>query len=84
MHSDLPKVLHPLAGTPLLGHVIECARALSPHNIHVITGYGTEQVRSAVGDEGICWHLQEQQQGTGHALQQALPGFADEHVVLVL
>lgn len=84
MHSDLPKVLHPLAGKPLLGHVIECARALSPHNIHVVTGYGTEQVRAAVGDEGICWHLQEQQQGTGHAVQQALPGLADEHVVMVL
>lgn len=84
MHSDLPKVLHPLAGKPLLVHVIECARALSPHDIHIVTGYGTEQVRAAVGDEGICWHLQEQQQGTGHALQQALPGLADEHMVLVL
>ena len=84
MHSDLPKVLHPLAGKPLLGHVIECARTLSPHNIHIVTGYGTEQVRAAVGDEGICWHLQEQQLGTGHAVQQALPGLSDEHVVLVL
>ena len=84
MHSDLPKVLHKLAGKPMLVHVIECARALSPQTIHIVTGCGSEQVRTAVDDERICWHLQEQQQGTGHAVQQALPEVADEHEVLVL
>ena len=84
MHSDLPKVLHKLAGKPMLVHVIECARALSPQTIHIVTGCGSEQVRAAVDDERICWHLQEQQQGTGHAVQQALPEVADEHEVLVL
>ena len=84
MYSDLPKVLHTLAGKPMLAHVIECARALSPQKIHLVTGYGTEQVRAAVDDAHICWHLQEHQQGTGHAVQQALPEVADEHLVLVL
>ena len=84
MYSDLPKVLHQVAGRTMLARVIGCARSLSPHNIHVVTGYGAEQVRSAVQDDSIRWWHQAEQQGTGHAVQQALPGLQDSHDVLVL
>lgn len=84
MHSDLPKVLHRVAGKPMLAHVIECARALSPRNIHLVVGYGAEQVREAVQDDSIHWWTQAQQRGTGHAVLQAAPGLSDDHDVLVL
>jgi bifunctional UDP-N-acetylglucosamine pyrophosphorylase/glucosamine-1-phosphate N-acetyltransferase len=72
MHSDVPKVLHPLAGRPLLGHVIEAARALSPRRIFVVHGHGAEQVRAAFSDAAdIEWILQAERLGTGHAVQQA-------------
>ncbi len=84
MHSDLPKVLHRVAGKPMLGHVIECARACSPQNIHVVVGHDAQQVKAAVQDDSLCWWIQEQQLGTGHAVQQAVPGLSDDHDVLVL
>jgi len=74
MQSDLPKVLHPLAGKPLLAHVLDTARALEPRRICVVYGHGGERVREALGDRpGVQWVLQEPQLGTGHALAQALP-----------
>jgi bifunctional UDP-N-acetylglucosamine pyrophosphorylase/glucosamine-1-phosphate N-acetyltransferase len=84
MHSDLPKVLHRLAGRPLLAHVLDCARALGPARIAVVYGFGGEAVRAAIGDETLRWVKQEPQLGTGHAMQQALAALADSAQTLVL
>ena len=85
MRSRLPKVLQPLAGRPLLAHVIERADALSPAAIHVVYGHGGEAVRAAFADRAdLQWALQAEQLGTGHALMQAIPHVADDDVVLVL
>ena len=73
MRSALPKVLHPLAGRPLLSHVIDTARSLSPTRIVVVIGHGADQVRACVAAADIEFVLQDQQLGTGHAVQQALP-----------
>jgi bifunctional UDP-N-acetylglucosamine pyrophosphorylase/glucosamine-1-phosphate N-acetyltransferase len=84
MHSDLPKVLQPLAGQPLLKHVIRTARALNPATISVVYGYGGAQVRAAFDQEDVDWVLQAEQLGTGHAVMQAMTGIPDDHTVLVL
>ena len=73
MRSALPKVLHPLAGRPLLAHVIDTARALKPTRLVVVIGHGAEAVREAVAAPDVQFAVQEQQLGTGHAVQQALP-----------
>jgi bifunctional UDP-N-acetylglucosamine pyrophosphorylase / glucosamine-1-phosphate N-acetyltransferase len=84
MKSDLPKVLQPLAGRPLLRHVVETARELGPASIHVVYGHGGERVREMMADERLSWALQSEQLGTGHALRQAMPAIPDDHLVLVL
>ncbi len=84
MRSKLPKVLHPVAGKPMLGHVIDCARSLSPTRIHVVIGHGAELVRERLAAEDIHWVLQTEQLGTGHAVAQALPGTEGADQVLVL
>jgi bifunctional UDP-N-acetylglucosamine pyrophosphorylase/glucosamine-1-phosphate N-acetyltransferase len=85
MHSDLPKVLQPLAGRPLLAHVLAAARALDPAAIHVVYGHGGDAVKAAfAGQPELRWVLQSQQLGTGHAVLQALPSIPDDHQVLVL
>ena len=84
MKSALPKVLQPLAGRPLLVHVIDTARSLQPVAIHVVYGHGGERVREALGKEPVEWTLQAQQLGTGHAVLQAAPKIPDDHRVLVL
>jgi bifunctional UDP-N-acetylglucosamine pyrophosphorylase / glucosamine-1-phosphate N-acetyltransferase len=84
MKSALPKVLQPLAGQPLLRHVIDTARRLAPAAIHVVYGHGGEHVRAALTKEAVSWVLQAQQLGTGHALLQAMPHVPDNHDVLVL
>ncbi len=84
MRSDLPKVLQPLAGRPLLGHVLDCAAALSADDICVVYGHGGDAVKNAFPDESLRWVLQAEQLGTGHALQQAIPGTPDSNRVLVL
>ena len=76
MHTDLPKVLHPLAGKALLGHVIDTAREIGAESICVVYGHGGEQVRIALDAPDITWALQEPQLGTGHAVMQALPQLA--------
>jgi len=76
MRSDLPKVLHPLAGKPLLGHVIDTARAIGVTKICVVYGHGGEQVRTALDAPDLTWVLQEPQLGTGHAVLQAMPAAA--------
>jgi bifunctional UDP-N-acetylglucosamine pyrophosphorylase/glucosamine-1-phosphate N-acetyltransferase len=84
MNSDLPKVLQPLAGRPLLGHVIETAQSLQPAAIEVVYGHGGEQVRAAFARAEVGWALQAEQLGTGHAVMQAMPSVADDHLVLIL
>jgi bifunctional UDP-N-acetylglucosamine pyrophosphorylase / glucosamine-1-phosphate N-acetyltransferase len=84
MKSALPKVLQPLAGQPLLKHVIDTARTLAPDAIQVVYGHGGERVPAAFTGEAVSWVLQAQQLGTGHALMQAMPHIPDSHTVLVL
>ncbi len=84
MKSDLPKVLQPVAGRPLLQHVIDSARELSASDIHVVYGHGGERVREALAAENVTWALQAEQLGTGHAVQQAMPAVPDDHLVLIL
>ena len=76
MHSDLPKVLHPLAGKALLGHVIDTARELGAGKICVVYGHGGERVRAALDAPDLDWARQEPQLGTGHAVLQAMPATA--------
>ncbi len=84
MKSDLPKVLQPLAGRPLLKHVIDIAQSLKPTSVHVVYGHGGERVREALKTEQVKWVLQAEQLGTGHAVLQAAPDLADDHLALVL
>ena len=84
MNSDLPKVLHPLAGKPLLGHVVDTARELASDHICVVHGHGGELVKAALTGEDLAFSLQMPQLGTGHALQQALPHLTKAPVTLVL
>jgi bifunctional UDP-N-acetylglucosamine pyrophosphorylase / glucosamine-1-phosphate N-acetyltransferase len=84
MHSALPKVLHPLAGKPLLRHVLDTAHSLSPQRICVVYGHGGEAVPQAIGDESLTWVQQTPQLGTGHALMQALPHLSSTGTTLVL
>jgi bifunctional UDP-N-acetylglucosamine pyrophosphorylase/glucosamine-1-phosphate N-acetyltransferase len=84
MRSDLPKVLHPLAGRPLLAHVLDTARALGAEGIYVVHGHGADKVREAFPDAGVEWVLQAEQLGTGHAVQQAMPRLRGKGDVLVL
>ena len=84
MRSDLPKVLQPLAGRPLLDHVLEKAQALQPDEIRVVHGHGGERVREAFDNADVAWYLQAEQLGTGHAVQQAIKGIPDDHLVMIL
>jgi bifunctional UDP-N-acetylglucosamine pyrophosphorylase/glucosamine-1-phosphate N-acetyltransferase len=84
MNSDLPKVLQPLAGQPLLQHVIGAARAVNPDSIYVVYGHGGAQVQAALAHENVEWVLQAEQLGTGHAVMQAMCVIPDDHAVLVL
>ena len=85
MKSSLPKVLQPVAGVPMLGHVIDAARALVPAAIHVVYGHGGEQVRAALAGQGdLHWSEQRERLGTGHAVAQAMPQVPDHARVLVL
>jgi bifunctional UDP-N-acetylglucosamine pyrophosphorylase / glucosamine-1-phosphate N-acetyltransferase len=84
MKSALPKVLQPLAGRPLLKHVIDTARLLEPAAIQVVYGHGGDQVRDVLKDEQVSWVLQAERLGTGHAVMQAMPSVPNDHVVLVL
>ena len=85
MKSDLPKVLQPLAGKPLLQHVIQTAKSLNPRALHVVYGHGGEQVKSAMSAAPVdSWILQAEQRGTGHAVQQALSVLQDNERALIL
>jgi bifunctional UDP-N-acetylglucosamine pyrophosphorylase/glucosamine-1-phosphate N-acetyltransferase len=84
MRSELPKVLQPIAGRAMLGHVIATARALDARRICVVYGHGGDLVRERFGSDDIAWARQEPQLGTGHAVQQALPHLADDELAMVL
>ncbi len=85
MKSMRPKVLQPIAGRPMLAHVIDAARALDAAGIHVVHGHGGDQVRAAFADQpDLHWAEQARQLGTGHAVQQAMPAIPDAARVLVL
>jgi bifunctional UDP-N-acetylglucosamine pyrophosphorylase/glucosamine-1-phosphate N-acetyltransferase len=83
MRSALPKVLHPVAGKPMLGHVIDTARKLAPRKIHVVIGHGAELVRERLAADDINFVLQSEQLGTGHAVAQALPALQAEKVLIL-
>ena len=84
MQSSTPKVLHPLAGRPLVAHVLQTARRLNADRIHVVVGYGAEAVQSAVSAADVQCHLQVEQLGTGHAVKQAISSCQLTSTVLVL
>jgi bifunctional UDP-N-acetylglucosamine pyrophosphorylase / glucosamine-1-phosphate N-acetyltransferase len=84
MHSDKPKVLHRLAGKPLLAHVYHTAMLLPHRDIYIVYGYGGDQVTNSLQDLKVSWVNQEEQLGTGHAVQQVLPDVPDVDHVLIL
>ena len=84
MRSSLPKVLQPLAGRPLLAHVLATARELSPRKVIVVHGHGAEAVRQAFNGENVEWVLQDEQLGTAHAVMQAMPQVSPDADVLIL
>lgn len=84
MKSDLPKVLQPLAGRPILSHVLDAAKSLGASAIHVVYGHGGDQVKQKLSHEPVNWVLQAEQLGTGHAVAQAITAIPDDHRVLVL
>ena len=83
MRSALPKVLHPVAGKSMLGHVIDTARLLKPQGIHVVIGHGAELVRERLAADDLNFVLQSEQLGTGHAVAQALPALSAERVLIL-
>lgn len=83
MRSALPKVLHPVAGNSMLGHVIHSARQLKPQGIHVVIGHGAELVRERLAADDLNFVLQDKQLGTGHAVAQALPALSAETVLIL-
>ena len=84
MYSNLPKVLHPLAGKALVSHVIDTARALSPRRLCIVYGHGGDAVRAVLDAPDLSWALQGPQLGTGHAVRQALPFLEEQGTTLVL
>lgn len=84
MFSKVPKVLHPLAGKPLLSHVLACAESLHPEMIHVIYGHEGEKLRQCFKQANLNWIFQNEPAGTGHAVLQAIPSIPEDAQVLVL
>ena len=84
MKSALPKVIHPIAGRPMLEHVIRTSKELGAEKIHVVVGHQADRVQSIINDEAVHWVMQKEQLGTGHAVAQVLPELPDHARVLVL
>lgn len=84
MYSDLPKVLHKVAGKPMVKHVIDTAKQLSADQIHLIYGHGADLLKARLADEPVNWVFQAEQLGTGHAMQQAAPFFKDDENIVML
>jgi len=83
MRSSLPKVLHPIAGKPMLAHVIDAARALQPNSIQVVIGHGAEQVKQQLAADDVSFVIQTEQLGTGHAVAQAIPSLNADNVLVL-
>lgn len=84
MKSSLPKVLHAVAGKPMVKHVLDQARHIDAAKLHVVIGHGAELLEEALSDEQVMFVLQEEQLGTGHAVAQALPNVDPEGITLIL
>ncbi|MEQ1962778.1 bifunctional UDP-N-acetylglucosamine diphosphorylase/glucosamine-1-phosphate N-acetyltransferase GlmU [Xenorhabdus khoisanae] len=89
MYSDLPKVLHLLAGKPMVQHVIDIAMELGTQNVHLVYGHGGDLMKQTLSNQNLAnqnlnWVLQAEQLGTGHAMQQAAPHFSDDEDILIL
>ncbi|SET36306.1 bifunctional UDP-N-acetylglucosamine diphosphorylase/glucosamine-1-phosphate N-acetyltransferase GlmU [Kosakonia radicincitans] len=84
MYSDIPKVLHTLAGKAMVQHVIDTANLLGADNVHLVYGHGGDLLKQHLADIKLNWVLQAEQLGTGHAMQQAAPFFADDEDILML
>ena len=84
MYSDLPKVLHTLAGKPMVQHVIDAANELGATHVHLVYGHGGDLLKQTLKDGNLNWVLQAEQLGTGHAMQQAAPFFSDDEDILML
>jgi bifunctional UDP-N-acetylglucosamine pyrophosphorylase/glucosamine-1-phosphate N-acetyltransferase len=84
MKSSLPKVLHPVGGKPMVQHIIDTVNKLGATNIHLVYGHGREQLQNKLSHNELSWCLQDQQLGTGHAVQQAAPHIQDNEDVLIL
>jgi bifunctional UDP-N-acetylglucosamine pyrophosphorylase/glucosamine-1-phosphate N-acetyltransferase len=84
MKSDLPKVLHPIANKPMVQHIISTVMSVGADNIHLICGHGAEQLKEALGHNVLNWCLQQEQLGTGHAVQQAADSIKDDEDILIL
>ena len=84
MYSELPKVLHTLAGKPMVQHVIDTANHVGATQVHLIYGHGGDLLKQTLTDSNLNWVLQAEQLGTGHAMQQAAPFFADDEDILML
>ncbi|MBL1432708.1 MAG: bifunctional UDP-N-acetylglucosamine diphosphorylase/glucosamine-1-phosphate N-acetyltransferase GlmU [Gammaproteobacteria bacterium] len=84
MRSNLPKVMHSVAGRPMLAHVVNTARSLKPDTLIIVHGHGSDIVKAAIDGEDITWVEQAEQLGTGHAVAQVLPHIDDDSALLVL
>ncbi|MDF2179658.1 bifunctional UDP-N-acetylglucosamine diphosphorylase/glucosamine-1-phosphate N-acetyltransferase GlmU [Aliiglaciecola sp. CAU 1673] len=84
MKSALPKVLHPIAGKPMVQHIIDTVTQLGAQNVHLVYGHGGEQLQQALSHNALSWCLQAEQLGTGHAVQQAAPLIKDDEDALIL
>ncbi|MDW6091385.1 bifunctional UDP-N-acetylglucosamine diphosphorylase/glucosamine-1-phosphate N-acetyltransferase GlmU [Vibrio rhizosphaerae] len=84
MYSQLPKVLHTLAGKPMVKHVIDTCQGIGAQQIHLVYGHGGELMQQQLSAESVNWVLQSQQLGTGHAVDQAAPYFQDDEQIIVL
>ena len=84
MRSSLPKVLHTLAGKPLINHVLDTARSIDAEKLHVVVGHGAQQVSRAIAANDVTSYIQSEQLGTGHATLAAAPHCPTGSTVLVL
>lgn len=84
MYSAKPKVLHELAGKPLLQHVIDCAKQLNPVKVIVVYGFGGDSVRASFKHESLTWVEQKEQLGTGHAVKQAISELTPNGTTLIM
>ncbi|WP_407331790.1 bifunctional UDP-N-acetylglucosamine diphosphorylase/glucosamine-1-phosphate N-acetyltransferase GlmU [Enterovibrio sp. 27052020O] len=84
MYSNMPKVLHTLAGKPMVKHVIDTCCSLGAQDVHLVYGHGGDAMQASLSQEAVRWVLQAEQLGTGHAVNQAAPEFKDDEQILIL